>query len=45
MQRFEIVNGVVEVEGVTNEVATDQEEDKASEGMFLVSVKGRNALV
>jgi nucleosome assembly protein 1-like 1 len=30
-KRYEIVNGVLEVEGVTNEVATDQEEDKASE--------------
>lgn len=32
LQRFEIVNGVVEVDGATNEAAMDQEEDKAAEG-------------
>lgn len=32
LQRFEIVNGVVEVDGVTNETTVNQEEDKASEG-------------
>lgn len=36
MQRYEIVNGVVEVEGVTNEAPMDQEEDKATEGTFQV---------
>lgn len=30
-KRYEIVNGVVEVEGVTNEAPMDQEEDKATE--------------
>ncbi|KAF3450595.1 hypothetical protein FNV43_RR06684 [Rhamnella rubrinervis] len=30
-KRYEIVNGVVEVDGVTNETALNQEEDKASE--------------
>ncbi|XP_015890654.3 nucleosome assembly protein 1;4 [Ziziphus jujuba] len=30
-KRFEIVNGVVEVDGVTNETTVNQEEDKASE--------------
>lgn len=32
LQRYDIVNGVVEVEGVTNEAAKEQEEDKADEG-------------
>ena len=32
LQRHEIVNGVVEVEGVTSEACVDQEEDKATEG-------------
>lgn len=32
LQRYEIVNGVVEVEGVANEAAADKEEDKAAEG-------------
>ena len=39
MQRYEIVNGVVEVEGVTNESPMDQEEDKATEGIFIVLSK------
>ncbi|KAF8388802.1 hypothetical protein HHK36_025482 [Tetracentron sinense] len=30
-KRYEIVNGKIEVEGVTNEAAMDQEEDKATE--------------
>ncbi|XP_034695958.1 nucleosome assembly protein 1;4 [Vitis riparia] len=30
-KRYEIVNGVVEVEGITNEAPMDQEEDKATE--------------
>ncbi|XP_015889239.1 nucleosome assembly protein 1;2 [Ziziphus jujuba] len=30
-KRYEIVNGVVEAEGVTNEAAADQQEDKAAE--------------
>ncbi|XP_062156906.1 nucleosome assembly protein 1;4 [Alnus glutinosa] len=30
-KRYEIVNGVVEVEGVANEAAADKEEDKAAE--------------
>lgn len=30
-KRYEIVNGVVEVEGVTNETPTDQEDEKATE--------------
>lgn len=32
LQRYEIVNGVVEVEGVANEAPADKEEDKAAEG-------------
>ncbi|KAF6155484.1 hypothetical protein GIB67_010676 [Kingdonia uniflora] len=31
LQRYEIVNGVMEVEGVTDEASKDQEEDKATE--------------
>ncbi|GLT73249.1 hypothetical protein SLA2020_451210 [Shorea laevis] len=30
-KRYDIVNGVVEVEGVANEAAADKEEDKAAE--------------
>lgn len=30
MQRYEIVNGVIEVEGAANETTTDTEEDKGS---------------
>lgn len=44
MQRYEIVNGVVEAEGVTNEAAADQQEDKAAEGMYVVSVQDINTL-
>lgn len=36
LQRYEIVNGIVEVEGATNEALIDQEEDKATEGNFIV---------
>jgi len=36
LQRHEIVNGVVEVEGVTSEAGVDQEEDKATEGTRLL---------
>lgn len=36
-QRYEIVNGVVEAEGVTDEAATE-EEDKAAEGTFFTSI-------
>ena len=32
LQRHEIVNDVVEVEGVTSEAGVDQEEDKATDG-------------
>jgi len=32
LQRYEIVNGVVEVEDVTVHNTTEQEEEKASEG-------------
>lgn len=32
LQRYNIVNGVVEVEGVANEAAAEKEEDKAAEG-------------
>ena len=31
LQRHEIVNDVVEVEGVTSEAGVDQEEDKATD--------------
>lgn len=34
MQRFEIVNGVVELDGVSTETAKDSEEDKAEDGML-----------
>lgn len=33
LQRYEIVNGVVEVEGVAKEAAVDQEGEKAAEGI------------
>lgn len=45
LQRYEIVNGVSEVEGVTNDVSKDQEDDKASEGVFFISVQASNVLV
>ena len=32
LQRYEIVNGVVEVEGIANEAPVEKEEDKAAEG-------------
>lgn len=35
LQRYEVVNGVVEVEGVTTE-ATMEEEDKEAEGYSLI---------
>lgn len=35
MQRFEIVNGVAEAEGVAKEPATDEGADKAAEGTLL----------
>lgn len=36
LQRYEIVNGVVEVEGVTNEATMNQEEeDKEAGGVSL----------
>ena len=35
LQRFEIVNGVVEVEGVTSEATMDTE-DKETEGDLLI---------
>lgn len=31
MQRYEIVNGVIEVEGAANETTDESEEDKGSE--------------
>lgn len=35
MQRYEIVNGVAEVEGAADEVAkTEQEQEKSEEGTF-----------
>lgn len=37
IQRYDIVNGVLEVEGVTNEAAADKEDNKAAEGMFICS--------
>ena len=37
LQRYEIVNGVVEAEGVADEAKTEEEEeDKAAEGTFIV---------
>lgn len=38
MQRYDIVNGVSEVEGVTTEAATEKEEDKEANGTVLISV-------
>ena len=38
MQRYEIVNGVVEVEGVTNETTKEEGEEKAPEGAQLSSL-------
>lgn len=43
MQRYEIVNGVIEVEGAANETTTDTEEDKGSNQKwtpysFIVSI-------
>ena len=32
LQRYDIVNGVVEVEGVTNEAMVEEGEEKAHEG-------------
>lgn len=37
LQRYEIVNGVVEAEGVADEAKTEEEEDKAAEGTFICS--------
>ena len=37
LQRYDIVNGVVEVEGVTTEADVDQEEDKATGGTWLLA--------
>lgn len=34
-QRYEIVNGIEDVEGVIDEVATNQEGDKATEGILF----------
>lgn len=41
IQRYEIVNGVVEVEGAPEEVKTEQGEDKAAEGVcyWLLALK------
>lgn len=37
LQRYEIVNGVVEAEGAADEAKTEEEEeDKAAEGTFIV---------
>ena len=38
LQRYEIVNGVVEAEGVADEAKTE-EEDKAAEGTFICSTR------
>lgn len=48
-KRYEIVNGVVEVEGATNEAAMDQEEDKAAEvkgvpDFWLTAMKNNDVL-
>lgn len=45
MQRFDIVNGVVEAEGATNEAAMDQEEDKAAAGIFSEHHHGTLSIV
>lgn len=39
LQRYEIVNGVVEAEGVADEAKTEEEEDKAAEGTFICSTR------
>ena len=36
MQRFDIVNGVAEVEGVKNEAAVEKEEEKDANGKFNI---------
>jgi hypothetical protein len=38
LQRYEIVNAVVEAEGVTDDAAKE-EDDKASEGAFLILIR------
>ncbi|XP_031275428.1 nucleosome assembly protein 1;2-like isoform X2 [Pistacia vera] len=48
-KRFDIVNGVVEAEGATNEAAMDQEEDKAAEekgvpDFWLTAMKNNEVL-
>ncbi|XP_031275427.1 nucleosome assembly protein 1;2-like isoform X1 [Pistacia vera] len=44
-KRFDIVNGVVEAEGATNEAAMDQEEDKAAEGILSEHHHGTLSIV
>uniref|UniRef100_A0A5B7A9X8 Uncharacterized protein n=1 Tax=Davidia involucrata TaxID=16924 RepID=A0A5B7A9X8_DAVIN len=49
MKRYDIVNGIVEVEGVTNESATNQGEDKAAEekgvpDFWLTAIKTNEVL-
>lgn len=40
LQRYEIVNGVVEAEGAADEAKTEEEEeDKAAEGTFICSTR------
>ena len=36
LQRYEIVNGVVEVEGVTTDATMDQEKDNETQGDLLI---------
>ncbi|KAA8534828.1 hypothetical protein F0562_029730 [Nyssa sinensis] len=48
-KRYDIVNGIVEVEGVTNELATNQGDDKATEekgvpGFWLTAMKTNDVL-
>lgn len=38
LQRYDIVNGVVEVDGVNDEAAMDVADDKAKEGIFFFLV-------
>lgn len=42
LQRYDIVNGVSEVEGVTTEAATEKEEDKEANGTVLIFVGNFN---